>query len=245
MTMKQEDDVQYYEVETYEDLIGTTVNGIYVTEAILERAKNKCVGDKRRKKSLDIAPDESFAAVLTLHVQRDDVIHAIASANNLKVKQPDMSVKFDDVRDMDLSLDNWETYRPEEKKFAQCQLSAYNDYYDLDAPNDKTGIYDVIDLEVRMQTIRLYIRLSKKKDEILEYDKQLKELRLQWSKALDDLALKKKQRDVAKPKLIDTSNDLSEAIKSLDEMQAEAEQRKLEIQKKKLEKNKHKKRDSS
>lgn len=220
--------------------INKEFSGIIVTEDIFIKALNKCAGDKRFKYKIGKAhPNEE---IIEKYVDFDDMVRAINSANNLQVKKPDTSVKFDDVRNMDLSLDNWETYTEQERKFARQALCAYNDYYDLDAPNDRTGIYDVIDLEVRMQTIRLFIRLSKKKDEIAEYDNKLKELRQQWSKALDDLNLKKKQRDSKKDKPTDTTvTDYVNAIKSLDEMQKEVEQKQLEIQQKKAERRKRNK----
>ena len=220
--------------EKFEHLLCIEVNGITITEEILEKAINKCIGDRRTRKS--VTKKDTDEEIIETLINEQDVMNAISSAVNLKVKKPDTSVKFDEVRNMDLSLDNWETYTPEERKFAQLTLCAYNDYYDLNAPNDRTGIYDVIDLEVRMQTIRLFIRLCKKKDEIAEYDAKLKELRVQWSKALDDLNLKKKQRDNTKEKPKDTSDEHQNAIKSLDAMQAEAAKRKLEVKKKKEEK---------
>lgn len=210
------------------------INGHLIDEDIFNKALNKCIGDKRiSQKVFKYVKDEE---VVEQHVEAEHVEKAINSAFNLRNRQNSNNVKFDDVRNMDLSLSNWDTYQPAEQKFAQERLCAYQEFYSLDAPNDILGIYDVIDLEVRMQTIRLYIRLTKKKDDIIDYDKQLKELRLQWSKTLEDLNLKKKQRDSKKEIPKDTSNDLSNAIKSLDEMQAEIAKKKQEIQKKKEEK---------
>jgi hypothetical protein len=235
----------------FKDLIGeevTAKNGTItiITDSLLNLAENKLASKRRQGFIKEKNPDQRLTnrAILEKHVTAEDIIRNIPSVAGLNKRNNDRAngelpdrekeVKFDDIRNMDLSLENWETYTPEERKFAQGLLSAYNDYYDLNAPNDKTGIYDVIDLEVRMQTIRLFIRVTKKKDESAEYDAKLKELRVQWSKALDDLNLKKKQRDVAKPKPTDTTNDIGNAIKSLDEMQAETAQRKATITKKKL-----------
>lgn len=220
--------------------INKEFSGIIVTEDIFIKALNKCAGDKRFKYKIGKAhPNEE---IIEKYVDFDDMVRAINSAANLQVKKPDTSVKFDDVRNMDLSLSNWDTYQEAEKKFAQERLCAYQEFYSLDAPNDILGIYDVIDLEVRMQAIRLYIRLSKKKDEITEYDNKLKELRQQWSKTLEDLNLKKKQRDSKKEKTVDTTaTDHMNAIKSLDEMQEEAKQKQLEIQQKKTERRKRNK----
>jgi hypothetical protein len=218
---------------------------IIVTKELICKAVRKLVG-YRRNSYKDQLSRKATAHEVIEHIDpktgqniitEQDVLNNIPGVTGLKIggnKPKEIEVKFDDVRNMDLSLSNWDTYQPAEKDFAQERLHSYQEFYSLDAPNDILGIYDVIDLEVRMQTIRLFIRLSKKKDEIAEYDIKLKELRQQWSKTLEDLNLKKKQRDTAKTKTVDnTSEEYINIIKSVDEMQAEIEKRKLEIQNKK------------
>lgn len=205
------------------------INGRLVDEDIFNKALRKCIGDKRLSRRVKKnVPDEE---VIDRFVEIEHMESAINSALNLRPKPVNPAVKFDDVRNMDLSLQNWSTYQEAERKFAQERLNAYQEFYALEAPNDILGIYDVIDLEVRMQVIRLYIRLSKKKDEIAEYDEKLKELRQQWSKALEDLNLKKKQRDnLKKPKedksLI--SDQLNALDKSIDELKQDVELEELE-----------------
>jgi len=234
--------MEYYEVKTYTDLVGTTINGIVVTERILESAKSKCIGDKRRKKSLEIPPDESDAAVLALHVQRDDLINAIASVANLKEKKPDTSIKFDDVRNMDLGLDNLEGYTNAERDFVQQRLCVYKSFYFGDsllvAPNDEFQILDLINMELDIMQLNTFIRMNKKSE---EEKKLLKEARLQYSKALQDLNVKKQQRDNRKK--TETADDellkaINEADKNINEYELEVDLEDAEEQQQMKEKKK-------
>lgn len=234
---EKNEDQDYLLIESYSYLIDDMVGDIEVTEDILIRALKKCIGDKKRRKDLDITEETTNSDILNLYVTEDDIYNAINSAANLRKRTIDTSVKFDEVRSMDLSFDNWKSYHDGEKQFALERLQEYQDFYSLEAPNDKFGIYDVIDIEVRMQTIRLFLRMARPKDpSIEENEMKLTRLRQQWSKALDDLNLKKKQRDVAKNTPKETADTYINAIKELDEMEAEERIRQKEILKKKAEK---------
>jgi len=237
---RKNDEPEYLLIEMYSYLIGDMVGDIEVTEDILIRALNKCIGDKKRRKDLEITEDTTNLDILEMYVTEDDVYGAINSAANLRKRSPDTSVKFDEVRSMDLSFNNWDSYHDGEKEFALERLRDYQEYYSLEAPNDRFGIYDVIDIEVRMQTIRLFLRMARPKDpSIEENEMKLARLRQQWSKALDDLNLKRKQRG-NKTQPDEDANTHTNTIKELDEMEAEVKRKQEEILRKKAERRKQK-----
>jgi hypothetical protein len=214
-------------VKTFDHLVGKEIRGRIVDYDILQKAIGKCVSDKRNSHRDDFEGEVSDAFIIQEFVEEDDVIRAISSAMNLKPKQASTEIKFDDVRNMSLGLDNLEGYTDAEREFVQSRLNVYKSFYfgdNLVAPNDEFQILDLINMELDIMQLNTFIRMNKKCE---EEKKALKEVRLQYSKAQQDLNLKKQQRDNTKEKPKDTNIDLTTAINQLDksvsDMQLEVE----------------------
>ena len=163
--MKEQDgEIQYYEVPTFEHLIGNVVNGKIVTEEMLERAKRKCIGDRKRRKDLNITADTNNATILALYVSEDDVINAIASAGNLKPRSVDTSVKFDDIRDMELGIELLKGYRDAEKKVIQRRLYELAQDFDLEKSTDKFLAWRVAVCELKIMQLETLIVVNSKEE---------------------------------------------------------------------------------
>jgi hypothetical protein len=143
---------------------------------------------------------------------------------------------------MDLGLDNLEGYTNAERDFVQQRLCVYKSFYFGDsllvAPNDEFQILDLINMELDIMQLNTFIRMNKKSE---EEKKLLKEARLQYSKALQDLNVKKQQRDNRKK--TETADDellkaINEADKNINEYELEVDLEDAEEQQQMKEKKK-------
>jgi hypothetical protein len=211
----------------YIDLIGQEVNGVLVTEKHLEAAENRACTNKRKvwEKQKDLRRKKSNAELLKEVITKEDVVRLIRTVDGLVKKNeakakgeedPYKEVKFDDVRKMDLDLDNPSGYEASEKKFIQSRLQVYKSFYFGDgvvAPNDEFDLLDIIDLEREIEQLKTLIRLNPKKCD--EERKLLPVLRKQRSDALQGLNAKKLQRDNSK-KIKDDKGAIADQLNELD-----------------------------
>jgi len=185
---------------------------VKVDQDILDKAYSRLLSF-RRKRYKDTKSSDAF--IIQEYVTEEDFITSIESVCNLKVGNiKEKEVKFDDVRNMSLRLDNLEGYTEAEKSFVQQRLSVYKSFYFGDsllvAPNDEFQILDLIDMELDIMQLKTFVKLNKKSK---EEEEKLKQMRLQYSKALQDLNVKKQQRDNRKK--TETGDD--ELLKAINE----------------------------
>lgn len=213
--------------EKFRDLVGTqSPDRIEITEENLRTALNKLVSCRRRPMGKNATLESIYETIEPEHIFKN-----IKSAGNLKsgvvenITKPEK--KTEELRDLPID-DELAGYTESERKFIQRRLSEYESFYSLDGPNDKFGILDVVDIELRIQTLRSDIRanISKKKD-TSDDDKTLADLRKQWSALLKDLNLTKLQRDNPRNKKDEANTDiksiLDEADRSDEEFAAEVQ----------------------
>jgi hypothetical protein len=211
------------------------------TPELIESALSKCISDKRSMKG---TPNKKMSDedIVDSYIHDADILSRIPSVVNLCKGNPNLNkkeVKIDEIRKMDLGLDKFAGYEPNEISFIQDRLKIYKEFYEVNAPNDEFQVFDIIDMELEMIQLKTFIKLNPKKCD--DEKKQLKELRVQYSKAQQDLNVKKQQRDSVKGKSnTDNETDLFSLIKSVDEMQAEVEEENKEIQHRMKEKAKRK-----
>jgi hypothetical protein len=220
-------------IKMFDHLIGMKIGDTEITEELVDKSVSRLITFRRKSKK---DHESSDAFIIQEYITDEDVIRNIASANNLKPKTVDTSVKFDDVRNMSLGLDNLEGYTEAEKSFVQQRLCVYKSFYFGDgvsvAPNDEFQILDLIDMELDIQQLKTFTKLNKKCE---EEKKALKEMRSQYSKALQDLNVKKQQRDnVKKPKdngstISDQLNEFEQSIEELQHDIESEEQEELEM----------------
>jgi hypothetical protein len=215
------------EVKTFDHLIGTEIRGKIVDDDILQKAINKCVADKRNSRRKDFIGEVSDALIIQECVEEDDVIRAISSIINLKVKLPDTSVKFDDVRNMSLGLDNLEGYTEAEKCFVQQRLSELSQDFNLEKSTDKFLAFRVVICELKIMQFETLTVMNKKEAKEIDAAKQIDALDKQYKVYCESLNVLKRQRDNTKEKPKDTNIDLTTAInqldKSVNDMQLEVE----------------------
>jgi hypothetical protein len=213
-------------VKTFDHLIGNPVNDTFVTEDMIESALNKCIGDKRRKTSLGILATESDAYVIQEFIEEEDVIRAIVSINNLKAKKPDTSIKFDDVRNMELGLDLLEGYKDAEKQFVQSRLSALSEDFNLEKSTDKFWAWRVALCELKIMQLETLAVMNHKEFVNVDGTKQLDLLDKQYKVYCDSLNILKRQRDNIKKVKEDRStisDQLNEFDKPVEELQHDVE----------------------
>ena len=213
--------------------INKEICGVIVTEDIFTKALNKCVGDKRYKYKLSKSyPKED---IIEKYVDFDDVIRAINSAANLQTKKPVNNVKFDDVRNMSLRLDNLEGYTKAEKKFVQQRLCELSGEFDLEKSTDKFLAYRVVLCELKIMQLETLIVMNPKLAKEVQAQAQIDLLDRQYKIFCESLNALKRQRDNTKGKQKESQTNLADIINKLDksipELEAEvAKERQQEIE---------------
>lgn len=213
--------------------INKEICGVIVTEDIFTKALNKCVGDKRYKYKFSKSyPKED---IIEKYVDFDDVIRAINSAANLQTKKPVNSVKFDDVRNMSLRLDNLEGYTEAEKKFVQQRLCELSGEFDLEKSTDKFLAYRVVLCELKIMQLETLIVMNPKLAKEVQAQAQIDLLDRQYKIFCESLNALKRQRDNTKGKQKESQTNLADIINKLDksipELEAEvAKERQQEIE---------------
>lgn len=213
--------------------INKEICGVIVTEDIFTKALNKCVGDKRHKYKLSKSyPKED---IIEKYVDFDDVIRAINSAANLQTKKPENNVKFDDVRNMSLGLDNLEGYTEAEKKFVQQRLYELSGEFDLEKSTDKFLAYRVVLCELKIMQLETLIVMNPKLAKEVQAQAQIDLLDRQYKIFCESLNALKRQRDNTKGKQKESQTNLTDIINKLDksipELEAEvAKERQQEIE---------------
>jgi hypothetical protein len=218
-------------VKTFEKFLNMELNGRIVDEDILKKAINKCVGDKRVSKK--VLATESDAFVIREYVEADDVFRAISSAMNLRVKTPDTSIKFDDVRNMALGLDLLEGFRDAEKRIVQQRLSELAEDFNLEKTTDKFLAWRVALCELKIMQLETLTVMNKKEAKEIEASKQLDLLDKQYKVYCESLNVLKRQRDNTKEKpkeTLDLTGNINKLDKSNVELQKEVDKARREEQ---------------
>lgn len=218
----------------YSQLVGEVINGIIITEKHVQMAENTVCKKTRKRLKTAGDPDSSKDNVwlLTYRLTVDDVkrsipsIVSLAARNEARAKgelpPPSKEIKFDDIRNMSLGLDNLEGYTEAEKHFVQQRLCVYEKDFDIEKPNDKFLARRVVLCELMILQLERY-RLElekhgKKQAEISDVQKQIESLEKQFTGHCDKLNVLKKQRDnpgKGKGKE-EAGNNLTETISKLD-----------------------------
>jgi hypothetical protein len=215
--------------------IGTiTPDGIEITEQNLPAAVNTYIGNAKRRLGKNATQARIFE-----DFKIEYLYNSLKSTSNLKsglidnITAPEK--KAEEIRNTPINDELDDGYSPQEKEFVQRRLSEYESFYSLDGPNDKFGILDVIDIELRIQILKKQIRekMGRNKD-TSDDDKILADLRKQWSALLKDLNLTKLQRDNPRNKKDETNSDtiadkLKEADKTVEDLEQEATAKKQEV----------------
>jgi hypothetical protein len=215
----------------YDNLIGKEYKGIVATEELLIKSANRLAGLKRsyleKKKNPDYKltnetiikkyniTDEKILAGIT------SVGHLIDPNNPATIPKPE--VKFDDVRDMDLTIDEFAGFRDSERKFINWRLPDYERDYDLTKAADKFKALRAVICEMKIRQLEVVLASKQKGD--AEIQKQIDNLDKQYTQHCDSLNALKKQQDNKKDKP-DTAGGISEAVnrmsKPIKELQKEA-----------------------
>lgn len=170
-------------------------------------------------------------------ITEQDVLNNIPGVTGLKIggnKPKEIEIKFDDVRGMDLSLESLDGFKETEKKIIQRRLSELSEDFNLEKSTDKFLAWRVAVCELKIMQLETLVVLNSKEAVNVKAKEQIEVLDGQYKDFCTSLNALKRQRDTVKTKTVDnTGEEYMNTIKSVDEMQAETEKRKLEIQNKK------------
>jgi hypothetical protein len=223
----------------YIELVGQEIDGILVTGKLLDSAELKACTNKRKtfKKAKDQRWRKSNAELLETEISKEDIIRLFKGINALMQRnearargeevpsKKDLEVKFDDVRNMSLGLDNLEGYTEAEKSFVQQRLCVFEQDFELKTATDRFIAWRAVICEMNIRQLEL-LKVYRPK-EIGEIQKQIDVLDNQYKKHCDALNVLKKQRDNTKEKPKETTN-LTDIInkldKSIEELQMEVDQ---------------------
>jgi hypothetical protein len=221
-------------IEILQELfLNKEINGKLVDEDIFNKALKKCIGDVRfkHKASTRLMEDEE---VVEQYIEIERMEKAINSAMNLQNRQPNSTVKFDDVRNMSLDLDNLEGYTDAEKNFVQQRLCELSQEFNLEKSTDKFLAYRVVLCELKIMQLETLIVMNPKLAKETQAQAQIDLFDKQYKVFCESLNALKRQRDNTKEKpkeKLDLAANINKLDKSITELQLEAEKARQEEKK--------------
>lgn len=193
---------------------------IKIDELLLDRAYSRVIKIMRNRwKDFDNSDD----FVLREYVSETEFENAMKSVAQLnKGNGIDKEVKFDDVRNMSLGLDNLEGYTDAEKSFVQERLSDLAEDFNLEKSTDKFLAWRVALCELKIMQLETLSVMNKK--EAADAQKQIEILDKQYKLFCESLNALKRQRDNVKEKpkeVVDLTGNINKLDKSIDELKNE------------------------
>jgi hypothetical protein len=217
---------------------------LIITEDLLKIAENKLASQRRKSLTKEKNPDCKLPNkdILEKYVTAEDIVRNIPSIVGLAKKnesrrngeiQPKKEeIKFDDVRNMSLGLDNLEGYTEAEKSFVQQRLSVYERDYNLEKAADKFKALRAVICEMKILQLETLLASKPKGDP--EIQNQINALDKQHAFHCDGLNALKKQMDNQKNKpqdKMDLTGNINKLDKSLKELQQDVDKSRKEEQK--------------
>jgi hypothetical protein len=220
----------------FDTLLGQTIDGITITEKHIDYAENKVASWKRNqlKKESNKDHKQTLKYIAEHYCNADEVLKQIPSIDSLVQKNLEKAngslekkseVKFDDVRNMDLSIQSLEGFKETEKKIIQQRLLELSEDFNLEKSTDKFLAWRVAVCELKIIQYETLIALNPKA--IKDVQSQIDILDKQYKVFCESLNVLKRQRDSIKKQsdnkssISDTLNELDN--KSVDDLKHEAE----------------------
>jgi hypothetical protein len=206
-----------------------------IDQDLLDKAYNRLLSMRRRSRK-DFESSDSF--IIQEYVTEEEMITAIRTVSHLRSdgNSKKSEVKFDDVRNMDLSLQSLEGFKESERRIIQRRLNELSEDFNLEKSTDKFLAWRVAVCELKIMQLETLVVLNPKEAASVEANKQIDTLDKQYKVFCESLNALKRQRDNTKVKAVDNSGDILNTIKSIDEMTQEVQEEQKEIEKRMKEK---------
>lgn len=196
---------------------------IKVDEVLLDRAYSRILKVLRNRYDEYDPEKVSDALILQQYGTEEEFLNLMKSVAQLnKGNGIDKEVKFDDVRNMSLGLDNLEGYTDAEKSFVQERLSDLAEDFNLEKSTDKFLAWRVALCELKIMQLETLSVMNKK--EAADAQKQIEILDKQYKDFCTSLNALKRQRDNSKEKpkeTLDLTGNINKLDKSIDELKIE------------------------
>lgn len=227
----------------FESLLGTTIDGVEITADLLKKAINRRLGMVRKKLEKTKHPDRKLNdnELIERYLKEEDIKKGIKPVVGLlhpkenkalqeSQQKKQQLLKFDDVRNMNLNVNSFEGYTEAERLFIESRLAEYANDFNLEKKSDEFLAWRAVICELKIMQLEILI-LNQNAKESAETQKQIDTLDNQYKKHVESLNGLKKQRDNQKAKPSDgDSGNLTESIKTVDDMAQEAAEEQKRIQ---------------
>lgn len=196
--MKITPEAQENMLERYDYLLGKTLDGVVVTEKIILSALNRIISARRKRKNIQDRYSDLY--ILDKFVTEKDVLTNIKSVGKFINANPlandnskQQKMKPQQTREIDLSLDNFDDYKPSEREFIKERMKHYMEISDEElTPNDKFTLHQIILLELSISKLNK-LALDDPEDSKGYINKIEKQMTLH-QKLCDGLGFLRKQR---------------------------------------------------